>query len=110
MIAAPVPLASRLKIQFGYSPFFRHIVTSALLAALLLKFSSVMAPGLRIETTSWAVTFLYLYFALARAAFMRTRCIALGRPLDAAALASSSLAFSGAFAQARAGLLLRASV
>ena len=90
-IAVAAPYLSEIRLNTGYSPFLRDVVTSALLAALLVKFSSIIAPWWGVQATSWAVSFLYLYFALARAAFVRTHCIARGKELDQARFHGAAL-------------------
>ena len=94
MNVSAAPYLSGFRLRIGYSPFFRHVATSALLAALMVKFSSIVAPPFGIEVTSWLFTFLYLYVALARASFVRTHCLASGKPLDAAGILRSETAFS----------------
>jgi hypothetical protein len=59
-----------------------------------------------VQVTAWTTTFLYLYFALARAAFMRTHCIARGKALDEASLARAAMAFDVALAGRRRSLSL----
>ena len=105
-IAAAAPFLSEIRLDVGFSPFLRNVVASAVLAALLLKFSSIVAPGWGVQVTAWATTFLYLYFALARAAFLRTHCIARGKALDEASLARAAMAFNVALASRRWSLSL----
>jgi hypothetical protein len=93
-----------LRWRAGYSPFFRHVATSALLAALLVKFSVAIAPGWRIQMSSWVVTLLYLYFAVARASFIRTHCLVSGKPLDGPNLFRGEIAFSIALQRHRRDL------
>ncbi|MDQ0473560.1 hypothetical protein [Labrys wisconsinensis] len=63
----------------------------------------MIAPDWNIQASSWLATLLYLYFALGRAAFVRTHCAANGSLADRATLLRAELAFGRATRPHRRG-------
>jgi hypothetical protein len=106
MAFATTPFLASLKLRTGYSPFLHLTAPSALLAGLLVKWSSVIAPSWGIQVSAWTFTFLYLYFALARAAFVRSHCLLHGKGIEAATVARGELAFAVSMRRRRQGFSL----
>lgn len=81
----------------GYFPFLRKVAVSALLAVLLLRFASGLAPVFGIGVTAWVFALFYLYFALARAAFVHVHASIYGGGITDASLKRGEFAFGLAF-------------
>ena len=53
-----------------YGPVFSGMVPAVLLAAIMIKFSAISAPGLRIQVSAWTFSMLVCWFALAKGVFL----------------------------------------
>ncbi len=91
----------------GHWPTIRAAASCALLSAFLFRQSAVIAPGWNLAAVSWTLSFLVLYFGLARAVFVRTHCTIHGRgAMTDATMARGEFAFAAALRRRRQGLLL----
>jgi hypothetical protein len=104
--ALPASRSSR-GTRRGPWPYIRATASCALLSAFLIRQSAVIAPAWNLAAVSWTVSFLVLYFGLARAVFVRTHCMILGGgEIRDATMARGEIAFAAAMRRRRQGLLL----